>query len=424
MPAACEVKREVYMRSPRPHVAVTVGVQYVGRGLRREERRACTGSSDWSDAMCVRRSEDNGRTWSDWELLDQTWPTQGNCTKEQSPSSHLFDPVSGLILRTVFQRILLGDLQHALEDYWKGNQLFFDHGFWQVSADYGQTWGDLHQFKYEDGPSFDPHDWGNTDFLHTNEMYIGYYLTILRDGSILFPVCLPVEYHDDEDLVVADLAYLTGKPDHVTGILCFIGRWNQAKGTYEWAVSQPFCVPRRVSWRGLDEPAAAQLSGGNVLMVMRGSSTKVTPGRRWMSVSSDGGRTWGPVTDLRYDNGGQFYSPASPSALIRSSKTAKLYWVGNISRTPPEGNSPRYPLCIAEVDEQIPALKRDSFTVIDDRDPEHDTPLLQVTNFSLLENRETHDLELYLTRLGERGDGQSHTGDFWTSDAYKYILSF
>ena len=95
----------------------------------------------------------------------------------------------------------------------------------------------------------------------------------------------------------------------------------------------------------------------------------------------------------------------------------------SISAEPPQGNSPRYPLYIAEVDEEIPALRRDTLTIIDDCDPQRDTPLLQLSNFSAFENRETQDIELYLTRYGERGDGRSHTGDFWTADVYKYVIT-
>ena len=101
--------------------------------------------------------------------------------------------------------------------------------------------------------------------------------------------------------------------------------------------------------------------------------------------------------------------------FIRSSKTGKLYWVGNISRKPAEGNLPRYPLYIVEVDEKIPALKKNTMTIIDDRAAQ-DTAAVQFSNFSLLENRQTLDLELYLTRLGE------NVGSNFSANAYKYTL--
>ncbi len=132
-------------------------------------------------------------------------------------------------------------------------------------------------------------------------------------------------------------------------------------------------------------------------------------------MSEDGGRTLSPVAEWKYDDGDRFYSPSSIHRFLRHSQKGKLYWVGNICGDPPSGNSPRYPLIIAEVDETIPALKRETVTVIDTKAP-GESPKLQLSNFSLLENRETHDIEIYLTRLGADPD------DFWGSDAYRYTL--
>ena len=55
--------------------------------------------------------------------------------------------------------------------------------------------------------------------------------------------------------------------------------------------------------------------------------------------------------------------------MIRHSVTGRLYWIGNICTQPPEGNWPRYPLVIVEVDEKAAALKRSTVTAIDDRHP-------------------------------------------------------
>jgi hypothetical protein len=94
--------------------------------------------------------------------------------------------------------------------------------------------------------------------------------------------------------------------------------------------------------------------------------------------------------------------------------------MGNITETPTIGNGPRYPLQIVEVDESIPAFKRDTLTVIDDRDPSRDSEHLQLSNFSVVEDRETGDVEVYLTKIGQQGDG----ADVWSADAYRYTLRF
>lgn len=171
----------------------------------------------------------------------------------------------------------------------------------------------------------------------------------------------------------------------------------------------------------------AQLSDGRLFLVMRGSNIVLksdpwegeveSPGRKWMSLSEDGGRTWTPVTDLRYDTGEPFYSPATFASMLRHSRTGKLYWFGNITPAPPDGNRPRYPLYLAEVEESIPALKKNTLTVIDDRDPKTDPELVQFSNFNLFEHPETGQIELYMTRYGET------PGNIWTANAYRYAIT-
>ena len=92
--------------------------------------------------------------------------------------------------------------------------------------------------------------------------------------------------------------------------------------------------------------------------------------------------------------------------------------IGNISELPVDGKAQRYPLQIIEIDEDIICFKKDTMTIIDDRDPARDSESLQLSNYSMLEYRETKEIEIYLTRLGERGGG----ANIWTADTYKYTL--
>ena len=149
----------------------------------------------------------------------------------------------------------------------------------------------------------------------------------------------------------------------------------------------------------------------------RGTKTKETPGHKWFSISADGGRTLQPVGEWKYADGSSFFSPSSIHQFFRHSVNGKLYWIGNISDTPPKGNAPRYPLFIAEIDEANIALRKDTLMTIDARGPS-DTAELQLSNFTVLEDRETKQLEIYLTRYGEHADNINH------ADAYKYKLSF
>ena len=80
----------------------------------------------------------------------------------------------------------------------------------------------------------------------------------------------------------------------------------------------------------------------------------------------------------------------------------------------PQGDRPRVPLYMAEVDERTASIKKNTLTVIEDRQP-GDTPQIQFSNFSVLENRETGEVELYMTRFGERED-------WCMADTYRYTI--
>jgi hypothetical protein len=206
------------------------------------------------------------------------------------------------------------------------------------------------------------------------------------------------------------------------GSVLFLGRWRPDRSEHEWTPGARIEISLDRSARGLMEPEVAELGDGRLLVVWRGSNlgwdgtASKEPGRKWFSLSTDGGRTLSPVQEWRYDDGSRFYSPSSIHRMIRHSVTGKLYWLGNICPGPPAGNSPRYPLVIAEVDEPRAAPKRHTVTAVDDRrDGQGD---IQFSNFSLLEDRETHDLELYLTTYGQEPD----PADWATADCYKYTL--
>ena len=416
MPRIADIRREVYIPHSEKRGAPCLVVRYISKGLRREETLGYEIASDWSEGHQVRASEDNGRTWSDWQPVRATWPVKDGFSREEGPVAWCYDPASDRTVRFVFQRYLAGEGAEAIQRLWRtGKQTFFDHNLWQVSDHDGINWSVPQQLRYEDGPFLAPGASPTEEYLRTNQMYGSYGAIATREGTIIYPAAgVPMEIAD------------RGQKEVVDGVLCFIGKWNAAERAYAWEVSEPVAVPHRISGRGLAEPAIAELADGRLLLEMRGSTLAIqkewkgkteSPGRRWISLSEDGGRTWSAVTDLRYDTGEQFYSPSTLAMLLRHSRTGKLYWFGNITPTPPEGNLPRYPLYVAEVEETIPALKKDTLTVIDDYDPEHDSPKIQFSNFKLLEDRETGEIELYMTRYGERAEHWLHAA------AYKYVLT-
>ncbi|MFH1569923.1 MAG: hypothetical protein ABIL09_18160, partial [Gemmatimonadota bacterium] len=130
----------------------------------------------------------------------------------------------------------------------------------------------------------------------------------------------------------------------------------------------------------------------------------------------DGGRALEPVRPFTYDDGEPFFSPSSIHTFQRSSRNGRLYWLANIVAGPPAGNGPRFPLYLAEIDEELAAVRRASLILVDDRSGE-DSERLQLSNFSLLEDRATGDFEIYLTRIGQSAE------HFWGAGVYRYTFS-
>lgn len=79
-PGIWSVKKEVYAPSPEPRTGISLSMNYIGNGLKREETRAIIRSSDWTEKPRRRISEDNGRTWSDWVIIDEGSKVQGDFT--------------------------------------------------------------------------------------------------------------------------------------------------------------------------------------------------------------------------------------------------------------------------------------------------------------------------------------------------------
>ena len=388
-----EIGKQVYQHHPRKDVGAWVAVRLVGPDLEREEVHTTWARSDTPEKPKRRWSRDNGRTWSEFEAMPEVVTHPEGVRVFWGRGPQLYDPESKVTVSIWLRQPHLSGRHH-------------NHCFIRISRDHGRTWSEPTLLRYEEGDAFDPNDPHREGFLKHNQAYFGGNILRHSNGQLIHCVAhanAAGDVKNDE------------RPWRM-GSLCFVGKWNSVSASYEWTAGKRVEISPEVSSRGLMEPAVAELDDGRVLVIWRGSNTSKTAGRKWFSVSEDGGLTLTEVRELKYDDGTQFHSPSSYHRMIRHCMTGKLYWVGNISAGPPQGNSPRYPLVIAEVDESIPALKRSTVTAIDDRQP-GESERLQLSNFSLLEDPETHILEVYLTRIGTNPD------DFWGADAYKYELT-
>ena len=142
---------------------------------------------------------------------------------------------------------------------------------------------------------------------------------------------------------------------------------------------------------------------------------KGTPGFRWVSESRDGITFTEPVP-MVYDDGNAFYSPSSISKWLRHSGNGRLYWLGNILGDIPEGNLPRHPLCIGEFDEGRKCLQKDTVRIVDER-KEGEGWRLQCSNFSFYEDRETHEMKIEYSRLGQSPEHR------WMGDAVRFTVT-
>jgi hypothetical protein len=192
-----------------------------------------------------------------------------------------------------------------------------------------------------------------------------------------------------------------------------IGTWDAASNDVVWDVTDPITLTPEQSTGGLSECGVIELKDkpGHIFMAMRagneGDRTGKVPCWKWKTLSADYGKTWSEPTPLTFSDGTRFWSPTSQGMFIRSSRTGKAYWIGNISRVRPRGGWPRYPLVIAELDEEKLGLRRETVTVIDDRGP-GDGSDMQLSNFGFIEDPQTGHILVTLNRLrGAPGaDGQ------------------
>jgi len=266
-----------------------------------------------------------------------------------------------------------------------------DRALW-LSCGYVDTGLTREEITTTSGESDAYYDWQRR--TSPDNGYGGQRLVFAPDGTVYFPIIAATA----EDPAKAGVVLMRRDPR-----------------TGRWTASNLVRIDPKLSWRGLLEPDLAILNDGRLLIVCRAARGETTPCRKWFTCSTDGGRTLSDVAEFRYDDGSSFFSPGSIHQFCRSSTDGRLYWVANIVPQPIE-DGPRYPLFLAEIDETRMAVKRDSLVMVDDRRiGEGDTEKLQLSNFSLLENRETFDLEIYITRIGQ-------SDRFWHAGVYKYTF--
>jgi len=348
--------------------------------------------SDTSSEVFARRSADNGISWSAAETL---------FTPREVPQGVLRWGESCLFLDESRDRILQA-LNESIypKGMFSGDMWRYTRIAYRVSRDGGRSFPEPRPLVCQGG---DAEDWMAGVRYGENGAGISFCAPIrLRDGRILLP-CQKVPRGSDFQ-----------RPFSISWEAGFLlGSWRGED--LEWEAGPFLAVGPDRSTRGLCEPTLAELPDGTLFMVCRASNSAESPiqGFKWCSLLATGAKAWSEPFPLSYGDGTPVFSPATGSRLIRHSRTGRLHWIGNIVPGNPDGNRPRYPLQMVEVDEGRWTLRRESLVVIDEKRPE-DHPLVQLSNFRVLEDRESGEILVYLARVQERGEKDL------SSPAYRY----
>ena len=351
--------------------------------------------SDTIDISYIRRSRDHGRTWSAPGERATGEKRPGGMLRRH-PRAGWIDPHTGRLLEFWVEGVLPSD--DPLEGLRQWNTYY--------TVDGGPTRQVIHR-----GAEFGPRHALPGVWTGKNSVMIGDMTgrpLATRGKRILLPVSIS-PLGGDGKLYNPSGAYTY----HDSGVL--IGQWR-GQQRLEWEMGERIKADPARATRGMDEPTLAELAGGRILLVMRGSNDKrpELPSYRWHSFSSDGGRHWTIPVPWTYSDGAPFFSPSACSQLLPH-PNGRLYWLGNITPENPRGNRPRYPFVMGEVDQRSGLLLRESVRVIDDRAPEDD-PLLTLSNFFAREDRQTGGIALHMTRLVAAPSG-------WRGDALLYRIA-
>ncbi|MBE6598396.1 MAG: hypothetical protein E7638_03015 [Ruminococcaceae bacterium] len=429
------------MREAFPDREVDFHRSYDAKGNLTETRLTMT-ETDYFSGAWSRVSPDNGRTWGEWvkqfedeggvrrnALPDNEFGDEWEDNSDYSDAKARYHEPSGCYVAFGTDFYLMNG-RKGYDAYWeKGEDNFRGHAYYSFKRPDGTIVKRMFEFE-EGGVFFDPKNTRNPAFLDKNRASISQ-TQLLPDGDFL--CVLTVNMRLCCKLAGVDVnTFFPSCPDlHVGEVMARI-HWNPEKEDFEVTYSNPVMVSDLQSSRGLTEPVLTTLKSGRMLLVCRGSNcmekawntrtTPGTPGFKWHSYSDDGGRTFTPVMPWHFDTREVVYSAGSMFSFFRSTKNGKLYWIGNIINEPwkIDGNDPRNILQICEVDETYGYLIKDTLTVIDTiRDGQTD---VELSNFGLLENRETLELELRCTKIDFNGDRQE-AGQLY-SEAWEYFIEF
>ena len=386
--SAFRVSKELYFSLPTIDAKLQVNLQATAYAS--VEHRILlqiwqTARPDQPEVAYLRRSDDNGLTWSVSHELFQA---------AASESDQELGLDAGRLRQGNYLFFLDRETDALILAYWRAVYEMGDTGwdaqanksmFVQVSRDAGETWSDARQIVCL-GNQYDAAHWApEIDLGRIGGMMAGIPAMIkTRSGKLLLP-------------------FQVGATGRVLKQGIMAGNWIGNDSSLDWEVSDYVEEPPERSRRGCFAGTLAELPDGRILMILRGDSRGTQYGGdiKRMTLSEDEGRTWTQPRPITYEDGTTLWSVSSNPRLVTCERTGRLFLVTHIVDRPLLGQ-PRRPLCIAEVDRAKVCVLRDSVTVVCDRGP-NDVEGAYFEPRGIYQDRETGNLVLFVGSHNEPG---------------------
>ncbi len=338
-------------------------------------------------------SIDKGHTWKN-EPMRPDFVSGLPHGYRREPVTSALDPITGRLI-TIFNALDTPGLDPNAVEPPVAQETYYLR--YRVSADDGNRW--LFDEAIVQAGNFTAQHPFEGVWVGKNAIYLGdlgCIPLVTRAGKVLVPAQTTPLGPDGK-------LWNPGGGWTYTDVLVLIGTWTNGQHL-SWRASQRVVGDPKRSTRGLIEPTLAEFPDGRILMVMRGSNggkadpQHELPSYKWFTVSRDGGESWSAPEPWSFEDGQALFSPSSMSALYRHS-SGRYFWAGNLSAHNCDGNLPRSPLVVGEVDPRSLKVLHSSVLIVDTQRPEDKNHgRLDLSHLTLIEDRETKQIILTYPR--------------------------